>query len=315
MSRSTTQKLQAIADYFALGTIRQRERAMGTNDNYFVTTDQGEFLLKIIVNTTLEDIANGLPFLQRLEAYHFPAAYYIRAAGSSIYQSDDCIGVALPRLSGEMPELTEQVCRAIGINLARLHLIPHAGLPPKWNWLEQGYLPQTIQQVTQQFGAETIPETLKEFAMIQDFQPDTFPQSIIHADLDGSNCLFDGNRLVAFIDWQDVGVGASILDFAMAVLGFCFHEEEIPIYHATFDPALYTAFYEGYTAIRPLSEHEEAHIDPALKYVGLTQPVWAMSVWDQYHPGQKLIETTRLYWAFGLDTLKLPTFTKGQKKS
>jgi Ser/Thr protein kinase RdoA (MazF antagonist) len=307
--RTLEARLTAIAECFALGQVRTYLRASGTNDNYLVTTSSGDYLFKIIVNTTLEDVLSALPFLQRLEEQGFvAAAYYLKTPdGQVFYHSSNCDAVVLKRLSGDMPEPSLTVSREIGIHLAQLHLIPYADLPEKRHWLDARYLPGAIQAAVKLYGAEKMSETLKVFNSLRDFKPASFPQAIIHGDLDTSNCLFEGERLVAFVDWQESGVSAALLDFVQTVLGFCFIEHTAGSKSwAVFDPELYRALYEGYTSIRPFSPYEKAHLGDALKYIGLTQPVWSMLSWQQYHPGEEMIETTRLYWAFGLDNLTLP---------
>ena len=307
--RTLDEKLAAIADHFGLGRVHSFERAPGTNQNYLVTTTEGDYLFKIIVNSTLEDILNGLPFLQRLEACHFEATtYYLQSpAGSIFYSSPDCDAVVMRKLPGTMPKLSVQVNREVGLHLAQLHLIPCDGLPEKRHWIDAHYLPEAIQAATRKYGAERMRETLAVFHSLEDFQPATFPQSIVHGDLDTTNCLFDGDRLVAFVDWQEIGVSTALMDFVSTVLGFCFVEQpEGSDYWAIFDPELYRAFFESYTSVRPFSAYELAHLDAALKYVGLIQPVWSMLMWEQYHPGEKMIETNLLYWKFGLHELTLP---------
>jgi Ser/Thr protein kinase RdoA (MazF antagonist) len=302
-------RLAAIAEHFALGQPLHHLRAPGTNDNYLVTTTSGEYLFKIIVNTTLEDILRGLPFLQRLEQYGFPVATYYRKApdGQVYYHSSDCDAVVFDRLPGAMPQPSPVVSREIGIHLAQLHLIPADNLPEKPHWLDAQYLPAAIQQAVEMYGEEKLPETLKVFNSLYDFKPASFPQAIIHGDLDCSNCLFEGDRLVAFVDWQECGISAALLDFAQTILGFCFIDPPTGSdFWAVFDSDLYRAFYEGYTSVRSLSDVEKAHLGDALKYVGLTQPVWSMLAWQQYHPDEVMIETNLLYWKYGLDTLVLP---------
>jgi Ser/Thr protein kinase RdoA (MazF antagonist) len=88
----------------------------------------------------------------------------------------------------------------------------------------------------------------------------------------------------------------------MGVLGCCFVESTDPEYRGTFDPQLYKAFHAGYSRVRPLNRAEQGAIEVAVKYAGLTQPVWSMLHWNQYHPDEELIETNTLYWRFGLDT-------------
>jgi Ser/Thr protein kinase RdoA (MazF antagonist) len=307
--RTLDEKLAAIADHFGLGQVYSFERAPGTNQNFLVTTTEGDYLFKIIVNTTLENVLQGLPFLQRLEAYHFKATtYYLQSpAGSVFYSSSDCDAVVMRRLPGIMPKFSVVVSQEIGLHLGQLHLIPCDGLPEKRHWIDAHYLPEAIQAATRKYSAERLRKTLAVFHSLEDFRPATFPQSIVHGDLDTTNCLFEGNRLVAFVDWQEIGVSAALMDFASTMLGFCFVEQpEDSDYWAIFDPELYRALFESYTSVRPFSVYELAHLDSALKYVGLTQPVWSMLMWEQYHPNQEMIETNTLYWKFGLHELTLP---------
>lgn len=155
-------------------------------------------------------------------------------------------------------------------------------------------------------GSDRLEKTLKVYSSFQDFKPETFPQSIVHGDLGGDHCLFIGDRLSAFVDWEEIGVGAALLDFAITILGSCFLIEMEPEFRGIFDPDSYKGLFEGYSQIRPFTQYEKDHIGMALRYVGLTQPIWSMLHWDQYHPGEELEETKTLFWRFGLDTLTLP---------
>jgi Ser/Thr protein kinase RdoA (MazF antagonist) len=306
--RTIRQKLAAISGYFGLGIVKSARRAMGTNQNYYVTTEMGRFLFKIIVNTSVEDVENGLPFLNRLEECQFAmTTYYLRAAnGEAIYRSDDCNAVVLSRLPGNMPACSENVCREVGVNLAKLHLVPADNLPPKRHWLDNDYLPESITEAVQMFGTDKLKETLSVYHSFGNFRPANYPQSIIHGDLDTTNCLFVGDTISAFLDWQEVGTGACVIDFASTVLGFCFVDEAEPPNWAKFNPDLYCALYNAYMQVRPFSVAEQDAIAVAIKYVGLTQPVWSILHWHQYHPDTEMIETNTMYWKFGLDALSLP---------
>jgi Ser/Thr protein kinase RdoA (MazF antagonist) len=309
IERPLEAKLAAIADHFALGRVQTFERASGTNQNYLVTTSIGDYLFKILVNTTLEDVFISLPFLQRLEEQGFAAtAYYFKApSGQVFYHSEDCDAVVLRRLPGSMLEPSLVVNREVGKYLAKLHLIPCAGLPEKRHWLDHQYLPNALQAAIEIYGAERLSETRNAFASLSAFQPATFPQALVHGDLDTSNCLFEGEQLVAFVDWEEIGVGAALMDFMQTVIGFCFDETTANAdYWAVFDSDLYRALYQGYTSIRPFTKYELEHLDDALKYVALTQPVWSMLAWERYHPGEEMVETRLLYWMFGIDKLTLP---------
>lgn len=298
----------AIARHFALGKVHTATRMPGTNQNYQVTTDGGTYLFKILANTTLEDVLNGLPFLQRLEEHGFPAALYRQAPnGEVFYHSPSGDVVVLPCLPGSMPTPSVAVNREVGIALAKLHQVPCDDLPAKRHWLDARYLPEALEAATQFYGAGRLQETRKAFHALKHFQPAAFPQSIVHGDLDPSNCLFAGEHLVAFVDWQEVGVSAALLDFASTVLGFCFVEHPQDL-RTAFNPHFYAALYEGYVSVRPFYAKEKAHLGDALRYVGLTQPIWSLLNWEQYHPGQEMRETQTMYWQFGLNALTLPMF-------
>ncbi|GCE09856.1 phosphotransferase [Dictyobacter aurantiacus] len=308
MPRTLEEKLTAIATHFALGPIMDFERTGGTNDNYLVSTPSGGYLFKMIVNSPLQEVLDGLPFLQRLQEYQFTAsAYYLSAPdGSQFYHSPDCDAVVLTRLPGSMPQPSQVVSRAIGAQLARLHLIPGQNLPAKPHWLDASYLTRCLQSAVQLYGPDRLQQTLRIVHSLSDFRPETFPQSIVHGDLDTTNCLFDGDRLVAFVDWQEIGVGAAIMDFAMTVLGFCFVDApEGSDLWACFDPELFQALFSGYQSVRLFSDYELAHLDAAFTHTGLTQPLWTMLNWEQYHPGEKMVETNLLYWKYGLPDIRL----------
>ncbi len=304
-------RLEAIAQHFALGVVQNYHAAKGTNQNFFVTTDQGQFLFKIIVNATreeaVEDIETGLPYLNRLAEHDFPIVGYITAPnGSLIYQSAECIAVAMHQLQGHEPEISENVCREIGSHLARLHLIPTSGLAKKRHWLEHEYLLKSIEVAKNKFGTENLKKIFKEFHSLQHFRPDTFPQSIIHGDMDPSNCLFVGDKVSAFLDWQECGMGASLLDFGMTVLGFCFVKDRASSSCMIFHPQAYQALFDGYSQIRPFSPDEKASIESAVKYAGLTLSMWFMLRWNDYFPGEEFVETKLSFWKRGLDIWTLP---------
>ncbi|GCE24421.1 hypothetical protein KDK_82210 [Dictyobacter kobayashii] len=76
-------------------------------------------------------------------------------------------------------------------------------------------------------------------------------------------------------------------------------------YWACFDPDLFRALFTGYQGVRPFSDYELAHLDAAFAHAGLTQPVWTMLNWAQYHPDTEMIETNLLYWKYGLPDIRL----------
>jgi Ser/Thr protein kinase RdoA (MazF antagonist) len=278
----------------------------GTNDNFAITTTTGTYLCKIVVNTTIDDILAGLPFLRRIEEHGFTVAvtYLKTTDGRTAYEAPDFAAVVLPFLDGQRPVPSAAVNHEVGAALARLHEIPADGLPHKPHWFDGRYLSETLEVALRRHGADLMPETLRVIDSLRGFNPDEFPQVIIHGDVDPSNSLMT-EAGIRFLDWQDVAIGAAIMDVAGTALGFCFVQQGD---QWRFDSELYDALAEGYGSVRRLGRAEAEHLGDAMRYIAITQPVWSMSVWDQYHPGQPMIETSLFYWVYGMDEVRLPAW-------
>ncbi len=286
------EKLRAICSYFDLGSIQHTQQTEGVNENYFVTTARGQFFIKIILTHPFEEVQKELLFLHRLEEYGYTAAaYYLKnAEGSAIYHKGNCVAVAMMVLKGDKPRLSESVCKAVGFNLAKLHLIPAGSLPEKRHWLDDRFLAESIEAVSKRIDQRQLQEILRVSAAIRNFKPEDFPQSIVHGDINPTNCLFLGWELRALIDWEEVGIGASVLDFARSVLGFCFVDQ--PDSSVAFDVHLYKSLYDGYTRIRAFTPEEERAVELAVKYACITQLVLPLL------QGEELTEDhiSILYW-------------------
>lgn len=94
------------------------------------------------------------------------------------------------------------------------------------------------------------------YETVRHLQPTFLPQSIIHGDAARLNCLFLNDRLVALLDWEEVTLGASLVDVAMSILMFCFVGE-------TFLSTLCVQLLKGYMAVRSFTEEEYVQLEAA----------------------------------------------------
>ena len=290
-------QLTAISSYFELGPVLSQQRVGGNaNENYLVTTKEGEFLFKNLLNHPLEVLQQEMIFLQRLKGHAYPAAYYLPSPhGPSFYQNQNILVVVQRKLAGHIPERSVAVNREFGLHLARLHLLPTHALPNKHSWMNANYLSEAL-KVTQQAGAK--PETdrfLQAYEQVRHFQPVTLPQSIIHGDATLYNCLFVGAHLSALLDWEEVTIGASLLDLAMSVLMFCFVKR-------VFQPPLLTGLLDGYMQIRPLIKEELEQLEVAVKYAGLMVSMFFLLQSLQDASSESAKDLLEFYWQYGLTT-------------
>ncbi len=289
-------QLAAISSYFELGPVLSQQRVGGNaNENYLVTTEEGEFIFKNLLNYPLEVLQQEMIFLQRLKDYAYPAAYYLSSPrGPSFYQDQNILAVVQRKLAGHIPERSAAVNREFGLHLARLHLLPTHALPHKRSWMNTNYLLESFKIAQQSADNLQIDRFLQAYEQVRHF-PATLPQSIIHGDATLYNCLFVGDHLSALLDWEEVTVGASLLDLAMSTLMFCFVKR-------VFQPPLLTGLLDGYMQIRPLIKEELGQLEVAVKYAGLMVSTYFLlqSLRDASSKSAK--ELLEFYWQCGLTT-------------
>lgn len=271
------------------------------NRNYLVTTEEGtEYIFKGIVKHSLGDLQTEVTYLNRLKEHNFPAAYYVEDAnGSPIFQFGDDTIMVQPKLEGTSPPFTANVCLSIGQNIARLHQIPIDGLPEREHWLKETFLPTNISLIEAHLPAKA--QRFREaFDSLANFEYTRLPRTIVHGDLYESNCLYNGDNIVAILDWEEVGIAPAVLDLATCVFNFCFEDD---IFH----PELYKVMTDAYQRIRPLNKLEQESMSLALKYVGLTLAAWRLIQFGVYNPDPTIEKRADIYWNIGLDKLELPT--------
>lgn len=283
-----TRALASVARAFHLGEMRRCAWAGGySNKNYFIETPSGEFLVKFLVNPRI-DIEREMAYLEHLKRAAFPASYYLSyAPGAFCLELDDRIAVVQPKLAGQPPPKGVEACRVIGGHLARLHSLPYEGLPATRSDFGAGYVEQALALARQVFDPATLrPITYAYEARLSSFPLTRLPQSIIHGDPTRHNSLFQAGELVALVDWEEVGVSASLVDMAMAMLSYCYRYQGAT---ATLEPVWYEGFLDGYTRVRPLTLDEETHIADALQYAALITSLWGLLQFGVYYPDKALL--------------------------
>ncbi len=78
----------------------------------------------------------------------------------------------------------------------------------------------------------------------------TGPTGVIHGDLFRDNVLFDGERIVALLDFESASIGSFAFDLMVTILSFCFGDH--------LDEALACAMTRGYLEEAAFSPDELA---------------------------------------------------------
>lgn len=240
------------------------------NYNLVLLTDRGRYLVRLCLEQPREKVEREIEILADLARAGIPLARPIlTSGGEALLDTGSGRVVVYEFLEGEHPPSTPGVIREVGRTLARLHDVP---VRPE---LEVGNS-ITVEDVenradvllTIQFSPRDLAQDFaREVRHLSSAVRQPLPRSWIHADLFPDNVIFDGERLVGLIDFEEICVDTCLLDLGIAAQGFCF---EGPGARGEKLEAL----LEGYESQRPLTPRERALWPDFVSFGGLLQATW-----------------------------------------
>ena len=270
----------------SLGSFKELRGIQGgiENTNYFLTTDQGEWVLTLFERLSAEQ----LPFYLYLMKHLARAGIPVPDPQGETRSGDILLKVCgqpasiVNRLAGKSQlDPTAVHCAAVGEMLARMHLAgqdydrqqPNLRGLPWWN--------ETVPVVLPHLGEETAAMLRAELAYQNHIAASAsyaaLPRGPIHADLFRDNVMFEGDRLTGFFDFYFAGVDTWLFDLAVCLNDWC-------IDHATgaHDAERAKAMLAAYQAVRPLTGPERELLNAQLRAGALR--FWISRLWDFHLP-------------------------------
>lgn len=223
------------------------------NTNYFVTTNQGEFVLTLFEELQGSSLETLLSFAHHLgEQGLLVPAPIANKQGELLLQLKNKPTVLCPRLEGRhVAEPTPEHCFAVGKALAKLHLAAASFSEHKRD--DYGF-------AWWQLEGPKLTTTEEERALLQselDYQTQhlslwqALPKGWIHADLFHDNALFNGSE-VAILDLYAACEGAFVYDLAVVANDWCCDVNGYWISDTV------EQLKAGYNSMRQLSDTEES---------------------------------------------------------
>ena len=256
-------ELEAFLAPYGLGRLLdfQGIAAGVENSNYFISLEQGEFVLTLIERGPLADLPFFLQLLERLHQAQLPVPFAIATTqGETLRQLAEKPALLQPRLPGKhVVQPNAQHCAEIGRWLARLHTTTQREPLERASdrglaWmLEEGPL-QAMQLDGE--ALQLLRLALEDARELSAHLP-PLPRANLHADLFRDNALFDGNHLSGVIDFYNACSGPMLYDLAIALNDWCLDERD------GLDPHLTQALLGAYAALRPFT-HAEANAWPLM---------------------------------------------------
>jgi homoserine kinase type II len=292
MARYTTLSSEALADivsHYAIGKPLKLEEIPGGfgNSNFKLTTTDGTFLLKICDEKNLVELQMQIALLEHLHQNAYPTVYPIlQKNGDALHQTLNYRVMLYPFLDGQTPQPSQRVLTQIGEALAKLHCIPPLSELPCF--------PMGIAQITPflkevkdtRFATHPFVLWLKsELEWIKPELDKPLPKGLLHGDLFLDNTLFDGDQMVAILDFEEGCHDTLLIDVGMTIIGCCYTPEH------QLDIALVHSFLDAYNASRPLTDDEWDSLDSFVYYAALAIAFWRFRQFNIRHPDTQRADT------------------------
>lgn len=253
------------------------------NTNYFVSTDQGEYVLTLFERLSFEQLPFYLNLMRHLAEHGIPVpAPQANAQGEILHTLKGKPAAVVTRLKGRN-QLDPQVadCAQVGAMLARMHQAGTDYPQQQPNLRGLAWWTETIPVVRPHLNAEQAALIESELAFQQDLATTeayrSLPQGPIHADLFRDNVMFDGPTLSGFFDFYFAGCDTFAFDIAVCLNDWC-----IDLATGALDPARAQAFVAAYDAERHLTDAELSLLPAMLRAAALR--FWTSRLWDFYLP-------------------------------
>lgn len=223
------------------------------NLNYKIRTDQGDFLYRVCLQqSNVELIHWEIELLLSLQQFDFPTAYMLASKeGDYLIDTDHGKVMIYEFKNGHEPLLNPNTVAEIAKSLAWLNLFPDWEKFPRKNVINMDDCMDLIEKFKD--APMQYPEVYTYFEdqtfFLKPFVQKDLPKGIIHGDCFPDNTIFQGDSLVAIIDFEEACVDHLLMEIGMTINGFCFVDNQM-------DPILMNIFLKEYNTIRPLTQEE-----------------------------------------------------------
>lgn len=276
---------QALLRTLKLGELRTLRGIQGgiENTNYFVTTDQGDYVLTLFERLGFEQLPFYLYLMKHLAQRGIPVPDPAAdEAGDILHKLCGKPAAVVNRLPGKSELAPGPAhCAAVGDMLARLHLAgrdyarsqPNLRGLPWWN--------ETVPVVLPFLDADQASLIRAELAYQNHVAAGpayaALPRGPVHADLFRDNVMFEEGRLTGFFDFYFAGVDTWLFDLAVCLNDWC-----IALDTGAHDSERANALLRAYQQVRPL-QAAERELLPAMLRAGALR-FWVSRLWDLHLP-------------------------------
>ncbi len=224
------------------------------NTNFFISLEQGEFVLTLVERGPIQEMPFFIELLDVLHEADLPVPYALRTTGGiALRELAGKPALLQPRLAGKhVKQANAQHCVQVGELLGHLHVATKDNMIKRktdrgLDWMQgEGakllpHLDSAAQELLQRALDEIVAQKTRILAL---------PRANIHADLFRDNAMFEGTHLTGLIDFYNACSGPMLYDVAIALNDWCSDAEGV------LDGQRARALLGAYAALRPFTAAE-----------------------------------------------------------
>ena len=258
------------------------------NTNYFVTTEQGQFVLTLFEQHTMAEMDYYLSVMAFFHSQAIPSAYpQADMNGQYLRNLNQRPAALVHRLAGNTlqgPASLAQ-CQAMGEVLAKMHNAAPAFTTHQSNLRGAKWRAMTASQLITHLPATAADLLRQELAYQADYDTLSLPKGLIHSDLFRDNALFIADKLTGVIDFYYACDDYLLYDLAVVVNDWCIDAE------GYIEHNRYQALLQRYGQLRTLQNNEMTHWNKILRAAALR--FWLSRLYDKYFPKQGSLTQTK----------------------
>lgn len=272
--------LSFLSDY-ALGDLISYEGISEgiENTNYFVTTDQGQFVLTLFEQ-------HGF---QAMDYFLDVMTFFFQHGIPSAHPEADRQGRYLKTLSGKPAALVGRLkgrgisniasvkqCQAIGQVLGKMHVAGQQFLGQRLTDRGADWRQRIAASVLPKLDAASAKLMTAELTFQSGYADLNLPKGLTHSDLFRDNALFEGDELKGIIDFYYACDEYLLYDLAVTVNDWCIDASGL------IEARRYDALMTAYTQQRALTVAEARHWNLVLRAAALR--FWLSRLQDKFTP-------------------------------
>lgn len=248
------------------------------NTNYFLTTDQGQYVLTLFEKLSPAELPYFLQLMDHLASKGVPCPQPVaNHQGELLSELNGKPASIVSRLTGaSLTQPNAAQCAAVGAALAQIHLAGQDFALHRDNQRGAAWWKATSPQLLPFLCADAAELLQAEVKFQALHRLQDLPRGVIHADLFRDNVLFEGDTLSGVIDFYFACHDAWLYDVAITVNDWCTAE------NGELDPICTTALLQAYHAVRPLSPIERGAWPITLRAAALR--FWVSRLYDLHFP-------------------------------